>query len=216
MPRTALIAVWGIVAFVVLDIAAILLADEAYSAREDYVSSLAGRGSSVWVVEVAALACFAAAHIALGLFLLRSWRLRVAGTAVMVSGLIIGVAAVVRAGCPQGEAGCAFAGNYDEDAISSLHGMAAGVYMLAMTLAMLLAAVSSYRAHGLRRWVLLAALPLAVLAWYALTQMEASGANGDTGLWERVWLGCNAAWILLVGGSAAFSREPARLVSAEV
>jgi hypothetical protein len=48
-----------------------------YSAREDYISSLAGRGSQVALLGVGALLASAAAHLATSWAVLTAWRSRV-------------------------------------------------------------------------------------------------------------------------------------------
>jgi len=198
MEQAARVAVSAVLAFVVLDLVAVLLATDAYSARSDYVSSLAGRGSSVWPVEVAGLALFAVAHLALAVVLVLGRRLQVAALVVGLAGLVLGAVSVLRTGCPGGEAHCAFAGNTTSDWVTSAHGMTAGGYMQVMVVAMLVAAVSAYRVPGALRWALLAGVPLAALAAYSLDRLGGQGPTGDTGLWERIWLASNAAWILLV------------------
>ena len=194
---SAWIAVGGVVAFALFDVVAISLADAAYDWRTDFVSSLAGRGPSVWQIEDAGLFAFALAHLATAYLLRVRWRARAAGWLATVGGACFLAVAAFRAGCPLGEAGCAVEGGHHEleDTVTALHGGLAGVYLMVMLLTMVVAGFSARRREGAARWVLLASIPIAGLAWYCLGRF---GAGPDIGLWERAWLGCNAAWLLLI------------------
>jgi cytochrome b561 len=191
------IVVAGTIAFVLLDSLATSLADPAYDWHNDYVSSLSGRGSSVWQIADAGLLAFALAHLAAAEVVRTQWRARWVARLLQGSGIAFLGAAVFRTACPLGEARCGIEGAHNQldDSLSALHGGLVSIYLVLMLMAMLVAGFSSGRRTGPARWLLLASFPLAGLAWYSLGRF---GAGPDFGLWERCWLICNAVWLALL------------------
>lgn len=189
----------GILGFLGLDQAATAWAADGYDWRRDYVSSLAARGSSVSPVGSAAMLCLGLAHLAAGRILRERWRARLSGGVLSTAGLFLTLASTVRAGCPEGEAGCGITTELLDDRIGALHGGFAGIYLVLMIVAMLAAGFAAARRTGRDRLVLLASIPLAGLAWYALGRF---GAGPDFGLWERVWLLVNSTWLVLLSSTA--------------
>ena len=191
------IAIAGFVAFLLLDQLAITLAVPAHNWHTDVIFALAGRGSSVWQIEDAALLAFAVAHLSAAGALRRQWQAPVLARLVLASGVAFLGAALFRLGCPQGEAGCGIKGgeNQLDDGLSALHAGMVTIYLLLMLLTMVVAGFSSYRRKGAARGVLLVSFPLVGLAYYCLGRF---GAGPDFGLWERCWLVCNATWVTLL------------------
>lgn len=180
-------AVAGVVLFWLASSAAALLAP-GYSVVDDYLSSLAGRGSQVAPLGVAALAVLGAAHLAAAVTR-RSERpvavaLALAGTA----GLAV---AAFRTGCPLGAAGCGSAPNdAPADLADRVHAGAVLAYEVAIVAAMLLHA--AYRLHDDKGSALVAAL-CAVASVVLLAQT----AGAATGLWQRAWVAVNTGWLVL-------------------
>ena len=198
----------GIAAFLLLDQVAVSLAVPGYDWHTDYVSSLAGRGSSVWQIADAGLLAFALAHLAAAEVVRAQWRARWVARLLQGSGLVFLGAALFRTACPLGEVRCGIEGAHNQldDSLSALHGGLVSIYLVLMLLAMLAAGFSSGRRTGPARWLLLASFPLAGLAWYSLGRF---GAGPDFGLWERCWLICNAVWLaLLTAGRAVEGHAP--------
>lgn len=195
----------GVLGFLALDQLATGLAVDGYDWQVDYVSSLAARGSTVWPVGAAAMLSLGLAHLAAGRLLRDRWRAGFAAGTLSTAGLFLTLASTVRVGCPQGEAGCGIAYDLLDDRISALHGGFAGIYLVLMLVAMVAAGFASYKKTGRARLVLLASIPIAGLAWYALGRF---GAGPDFGLWERIWLTVNGAWLVLVSALAP-AEEPA-------
>lgn len=184
MTRTAVPATVAVALFWVLTLTAGALAP-GYAIRQDYVSSLAGRGSSVAVLGVAAIAVLGLAH------LVAAWALRggiavplaLAGTA----GLLI---AAFRVGCPLGAAGCSFVpGNRIGDLQSSAHGAAVAGYEAALIVAMAVVVASRRAADKVFALVSAVAIPVSVV----LLLNTGGAANG---LWQRAWLVVNTAWLV--------------------
>lgn len=156
-----------------------------YSIRQDYVSSLAGRGSSVAVLGIAAIALLGLAHLG------AAWVLR-GGLAVplALAGLAGLTIAAFRVGCPLDAAGCSFTpGNRIGDAQSSVHGLAVAAYEAALVVAMLVVAVSRRSADKSFALVSVVAVPVSVV----LLLSTGGEANG---LWQRAWLVVNTAWLI--------------------
>ena len=156
-----------------------------YAARQDYVSSLAGRGSSVAVLGVAAIAVLGLAHLAAAATVR-------GGPAVplVLAGLAGLTIAAFRVGCPLDAAGCSFApGNRIGDAQSGVHGLAVAAYEVALVVAMVAVAVS--RRASDRAFALVTAVATPASAVLLLS------TGGDAnGLWQRAWLLVNTAWLV--------------------
>lgn len=202
--RSGPVAVGAVAAFWLLDLVASLLSSGEYSARIDYVSSLAARGSSVWLLGSLCLAAYTLAHLAAGVAMLGQWRTKVAGLLVLLAGLLFLVVTVARAHCADGEAGCGVGMQADStDVATSLHGVFAGIYAFVMIVAMWVAAVSAIWERGPVRWVALAAVPLFLVGFVAMGEWRATEFMG---VWERIWLAANGLWVLLIGLVAALCR----------
>lgn len=167
-----------------------------YAVGDDYVSSLAGRGSSVAVLGVTALAVLGTAHLvaAAGLRGAVGGPLTLAGLA----GLTV---AAFRIKCPGGAAGCGFEPDaVPPDAADTVHGLAVVAYELGLVAAMVVVAAGLARSRrGAAVGTLLAALGSVVLL------LQVGGA--DNGWWQRAWLVVNTGWLVWlvtrarVGGS---------------
>lgn len=158
-----------------------------YSLRQDFVSSLAARGSSVAVLGITAIAVLGLAHLA------AAWSVRggPAGplAAAGLAGLMI---AAFRVGCPLDAAGCSFTpGNRIGDLQSSVHGYAVTAYEVALVLAMLAVAVSRRSADKVFALLSVVAAPVSVV----LLLSTGGEANG---LWQRAWLVLNTVWLVTV------------------
>ena len=73
-----------------------------YSAREDYISSLASRGSPVAALGVGALLANAAAHLATAYAVLTAWGSRLCASFIVGAGAALAAVAVFRQSCPVG------------------------------------------------------------------------------------------------------------------
>ncbi len=156
-----------------------------YSASADYVSSLAGRGSEVAGVGIAALVALAVAHLAAAVLV--DGPARAALVAAGACGLVV---AAFRTGCPLGAAGCGTAPNdAPDDLADTLHVTGVLGYEIALVLAMALVA---WRLG--RGWP--AALTGAAAVASALLALRIGGP--DLGLDQRLWLGVNTAWLAAV------------------
>jgi len=158
-----------------------------YSIRDDYISSLAGRGSEVAVLGIATLAVLGLSHLTAAAALRGAvgMPLALAG----VSGLVV---AAFRTACPGGAAGCGFGSN---DAVPDLadltHVYAVVAYEIAVLAAMVVVAgrVARTRPVG-------AALTIAAAAVSVALALQIGGA--DSGWWQRGWLVVNTGWLVLV------------------
>lgn len=173
-----------------------------YAIRQDYVSSLAGRGSSVAVLGIAGIAVLGLAHLG------AAWALRGGPAlppapalvpALALAGLAGVTIAAFRVGCPFDAAGCSFTpGNRIGDTQSSVHGYAVTGYEVALIVAMLAVAVSRRSAEKVFALVSLVAAPLSAL----LLLSTGGEANG---LWQRAWLVVNTAWLVALVWRARLS-----------
>lgn len=154
-----------------------------YSLRADHVSSLAGRGSAVAVLGIAALVVLALAHLAAA---------ATAGRPLAVPLVLAGVAGLAvagfRTGCPLGAAGCGTAPNdAPPDLFDVVHGFGVVGYEVALVAAM--AVVAARPGPPARRLVTAAATVASVVLL-----LRTGGA--DSGLWQRAWLLVNTAWLV--------------------
>lgn len=200
----ALVTVACAIAFWVLDGIAVLLAEDGYRVADDYVSSLAARGSSVGLLGVVLLLAFAAAHVTGGVLVLLAWRTKVAGGILLVAGVAVLVVALLRVSCPGGEAGCGLDGGPARDFTTALHGVVAGVYGILMWVALLAAGIAAIWERGGTRVVAILAWPALVVSWASLLMWQGGVAIG---IYERVWLGVSALWLVLVAVPVLRSRE---------
>jgi len=184
LPRVdAKIAITGVVLFWADTLIAGSLAS-GYDLRFDYVSSLAGRGSSVAPVGIVAIVFLGLAHLAAAATL----RGPVAVPLVLagLAGLTI---AGFRTACPLGAAGCGTAPNTVADFPGTVHGLAVGAYEIFLVAAMLLVAFS------LRRDEKVFALVSVVAAVASVVLLLQTGAAYN-GLWQRGWLVVNTGWLV--------------------
>jgi hypothetical protein len=180
---------------------------DGYSAQDDYISSLAARGSPVAWAAIAALSASAVAHAATARAVLGAWRGRLAAGLVLSSGVAVVAVAALRQSCPDGPAGCSRAGRAATgDWLDAAHGLAVGAYA-ALILGAMLALAGAARVGGtaVPRWLRRASLLFAAGSTAFLSQVGGEHA----GLWQRLWVADNLAWLLLVATAAAWGR-PAR------
>ena len=170
-----------------------------YSAREDYISSLASRGSPVAALGIGALLANAAAHLATSRAVLTGWGSRLCALFIVGAGAAMTVVAVFRQSCPDGPARCGLSDAPAGDWVDVVHGASVGVYQLFTLAAMLTLAVSALRSSSASpRW----------LGWLSVVFAAGSVAlvaqtDGDhLGMWQRLWLANNLAWLLLVAWTA--------------
>jgi len=180
---------------------------DGYSAREDYISSLASRGSPVALLGVGALLASAAAHLVTAWVTLKAWRSWFVSGSLLLSGVGTGVVAVFGSSCPAGPPGCAVSETSSGDWVDTVHGVSAGVYELFALSAMLTLAVGALRPNTKwPRWLGAASLLFAVASLLLIGQTD----GGDIGLWQRLWLANNLAWLLTVAwvGTGEFGYLP--------
>jgi Protein of unknown function (DUF998) len=170
-----------------------------YSARDDYVSSLASRGSPVAALGIGALLANAAAHLATARAVLTGWGSRLCASFLVGAGVAMTVVAVFRSSCPAGPGGCGLIDTPSGDWVDVVHGASVGVYQLFTLAAMLTLAVRALRSGSAApRWLGWLSVALAVGSAALISQ-----TNGDhLGMWQRLWLANNLAWLLLVAWTA--------------
>jgi hypothetical protein len=152
-----------------------------YSARADYVSSLAGRGSEVAAAGIAALVALALAHLAAAVA--ARGAARVALAAAGACGLVV---AGFRTGCPLGAAGCGTApDDAPGDVADALHVAGVVGYEAAVVLAMVALAVRW------RGW----AGALTAVAAVASVALALRIGGPDPGLDQRLWLAVTTGWV---------------------
>ena len=101
-----------------------------YSAREDYISSLASRGSPVAALGVGALLANAAAHLATAYAVLTAWGSRLCASFIVGAGAALAAVAVFRQSCPVGPPRCGLSNTPEGDWVDIVHGASVGVYEL--------------------------------------------------------------------------------------
>jgi hypothetical protein len=166
-----------------------------YSAREDYISSLASRGSPVAALGIGALLANAAAHLTTSRAVLTGWGSRLCASFIVGAGVAMTAIAVFRQSCQAGPPGCGLTDTAAGDWVDVVHGASVGVYQLFTMAAMLALAVSALRsASAPPRWLGWVSVAFAVGSVALISQ-----TNGDhLGMWQRLWLANNLAWLLLV------------------
>lgn len=159
-----------------------------YSARADFVSSLAGWGSSVAVLGVGALTALALAHLAAAAAV-RGW----AATPLGLAGMWGLVVAWFRTACPLGAAGCGSGANETPgDVADLLHGWGVVGYEVSLLVAM---AVLACRLARVGR-PLAAVLTVAAGVLSVVLALRIGGP--DLGAWQRAWLVVNTGWLVVV------------------
>jgi hypothetical protein len=196
------VAVGCILAFWSCALVAGALAD-GYSIRADYLSSLAGRGSSVAVIGIVALALLGTAHLAAA-FATRG----IVAVPLVLAGVAGLTVAGFRTGCPAGAAGCGSAGNDPPADLAQLtHGYAVVTYEIAIVAAMVIVAGGLLARHR----PALAAVNIAIAAISVLLALQIGGP--DTGWWQRGWLVVNTGWLaafVLTASRTSPSTSPVR------
>lgn len=168
---------------------------DGYSAREDFISSLASRGSPVAGIGICALVASAVAHLAAGRAVLVGWRSRLGAWSLFAAFLAGSAVAAFRQSCPDGPAGCTPVGDW----VDAVHRAGVGAYEIFALVAMLTLAVGALRGSSpWPRWLGLVSLAAAVGSLVLLAQTTGS----QPGLWQRLWLADNHAWLLLVAATA--------------
>jgi hypothetical protein len=176
---------------------------DGYSAREDFISSLASRGSSVAALGVAAFLASAGAHLATSWAVFRAWRAWLLAALLFLAALAMLSIAVFRSYCPQGPAGCALDQSSAADWVEGVHGVSVAFYELFVLAAMLTLAIGSLRKAS--RWP--RRLGTASLVFAIGSLLLIAQTDGDhIGFWQRLWLANNLAWLLVVAWAA--TREP--------
>ncbi len=170
-----------------------------YSAREDYISSLASRGSPVAALGIAALLANAAAHLATASAVMTGWRAQLCAAFLVAAGVALTVVAGFRQSCPDGPPRCGLSDAPAADWVDVVHGASVGVYQLFTLAAMLTLTVGALRRRSAPpRW-----LGWVSLAFAAGSMALISQTIGDhIGMWQRLWLANNLAWLFLVAWTA--------------
>lgn len=198
-PRAGLLALGGVLLFWTGVLVAGVLVD-GYSAREDYISSLAARGSPVAVLVIGALLASAVAHLGTAWAVLRGWQSRVLASFLFLAATATTTVAVFRTGCPDGPAGCGVNEPQPEDWVDTVHGMSVGLYELFILAAMLTLAVTTLRRARVRSQLVLGLVTVALAVGSVLLIGQTEGDH--IGLWQRLWLANNHVWLLVVAAMA--------------
>ena len=165
---------------------------------------MAGRGSPVAVLVIGALLANAVAHLASAGAVLAGWGARLCAAFLAAAGAALIAIAVFRQSCPDGPPRCGLSDSPPADWIDVVHGASVGVYQLFTLAAMLTLTIGALRRNSAPpRW-----LGWVSLAFAAGSMALIAQTNGDhLGMWQRLWLANNLAWLLLVAWTAS-AREP--------
>ena len=175
-----------------------------YVSHRDYVSSLAARGSSVWVGGELVLVLFAIASAVTAVAAWQFWRAHLLTVLLVLASFAVVAVVAFRARCPNGEARCDIGTDVPPgDWVATAHGVSAGIWLLLMIVAMVVVATGLRGRRPWPRWLAVMSIPLAVAAL-----AFSGGANGGphTGLWQRLWLASASVWLLLVTVAATTPR----------
>ena len=166
---------------------------DGYSAREDVISSLAGRGSSVAVLGVASILMLAPAHLAGARVLASVHGSRIGARLVVAAAVATMLIAVFRVSCPSGAAGCVQVSS-EPDAADLVHGLAVAAYELAIFGAMVTVAARAGRgSSSWPGWMAVVSVAAALASVILLVRTD----GAEAGLWQRLWVGTNLGWLLL-------------------
>lgn len=198
------VAVGGVLLFWFGVVVAGALVD-GYSAREDYISSLASRGSPVAILGIGALLASAVAHAATARAVLAAWRYRLAAAFIGAAAVTTTVVAVFRISCPSGPAGCALTDSRAGDWVDTVHGLGVVAYEIAILAAMLAMGVRGLRATSVSPPRSLGAASLVFAAGSVLLISQTTGDH--VGIWQRLWLADNLGWLLVVAWAATSHRR---------
>lgn len=186
-------------------------AADGYESQRDYVSSLAARGSSVWVGGELVLVLLAVANAATAVAAWQRWRSRALTLLLGLASLAVVSVVVFRSRCPSGEARCDIGTAVPPgDWVATAHGLSAGAWLLLTVVAMALVAAGLRGRRPWPRWLAVVSIPLAIAAL-----AFSGGADGGphTGLWQRLWLASASVWLLLVAVAATTPRRPSEVSS---
>ncbi len=184
-PRRAQVAAsLGVALFWVGTVVAGALAP-GYSGRDDVVSSLAGRGSSVAALGIASILASALAHVAASRVLVA--RSGPAAGLVLAAGGATAVIAVLRVSCGDGAADCG-EGRGEGDALDAVHHLGVVSYELLIVAAM--AAVALRAARGGAGWLAVVSAAAGVASVVLLLPTTPTPASGSGSGWAPTWAGC--------------------------
>ncbi len=173
---------------------------EGYSSRDDYISSLAGRGSPVAVLAIGALAASATAHLATAWAVGLAWRSRLGASALGGAALAVLAVAAFRQSCPAGPSGCGLTDRSTRDWVDTVHGGSVVAYALLAVAAMLVLGIGAlWGTASWPRW-------LGLVSWvFAAGSVVLVGQVGgeQVGVWQRAWVANNLTWLLVVAGAAS-------------
>ena len=168
---------------------------EGYEHRDDYISSLAGRGSPVAALGVAALLGSALAHAAASWAVRGARDSRLVAALLLASGVAIVVIAVFPQSCRSGPAGCGTVDDSPGDWIGTVHVAGVVAYELVAIAALVTVAVAALgRRATFPRWLGPTSLVLAGVSVVLLSRV----GGDDTGLWQRLWVVTHHAWLLIL------------------
>jgi Protein of unknown function (DUF998) len=193
-----IVSVVGVLAFWVGVFLAGSLVNE-YSAREDYISFLAGRGSPVAALAISAMLANAVAHLATAVAVLRGWGARLLAALLAAAGMAMMAVAVFRQACPDGPPACGVPDLTATDWVDVVHAVSVSLYQLFTLVAMLTLTIVALRRNSAPpRW-----LGWLTLAFATGSMTFVAQSVGDLpGLWQRLWLATNLAWLLVVAWTA--------------
>lgn len=157
-----------------------------YSARSDYISSLAGRGSEAAAIGIVTLAVLGLTHLAAAATLRGA-----VGVPLVLAGIAGLAVAAFRTGCPLGAAGCGFGGNdAPADLGDVVHVYAVTAYEGFLVVAMVVVAVQLARSRPVA-----AALTVVAAVLSVVLVLQIGGV--DSGWWQRAWLLTNTGWLVV-------------------
>ena len=192
--RTARVVATVCVAFFWIGITAAGSMAEGYSARDDFISSLAGRGSSVAVLGVASILMLAPAHLAGARVLALAHGPRNGAGLLLAAAVATTFIAGFRVSCPSWAAGCGEV-PAEVDAADLVHRLAVAAYELAILAAMVaVAARAARKSSAWPRWMAVVSVAAALGSVALLVRT----GGDEAGLWQRLWVGTNLGWLLMV------------------
>ncbi len=189
------VALAGVALFWVGLVVGGLLAPD-YSPREDYISALAARGSSVAAIGIAAIAALGLAHVAAGVAAQAAWRAHALALFLVLAGVAGVVVASARMSCASGAAGCGITITSGKDWIATTHGWAIAFYEVFGVLATAVVALGlvGNRRGRLPRWLRVTSAVLGVASLLLVSRL----GEPHTGLWQRLWVTVNSSGLVLI------------------
>ena len=166
-----------------------------YSPREDYISALASRGSSVAAIGIAAIAALGLAHVAAGVAAEAEWRAHALALFLVLAGVAGVVVASARMSCASGAAGCGITFTSGKDWMATTHGWAIAFYEAFGVLATAVVALGlvGNRRGSLPRWLRITSAVCGVASLLLVSRL----GEPDTGLWQRLWVTVNSSGLVL-------------------